>query len=557
MYFLAMATSRSPVPALPSIPGNAAAGPCSRSARLAGFLVLATSVVAAGLTMTGASASASITNPGTAKVVLTVLEPARNDDGSTATGMPVYAADVAAATKTYSVSSIDAKFPAMSSSIAANRIDSVFAFMRCPTEALVISVGAECQLLGSEPSGAVLQGNQSPKLSAGSGGWKIGAAGRPALGMTTSVAANPSDIGTFIGAYYTVKEIRPNGTLENWYGQPSEPRGVLVVPRIPRAGHRPLPGLLKVGLESFVLTPVWTPVAGDPQLSDRHIITAFVCDTAAQGQSRAQLGQAGDGCRSLGSITKPRDTRRLAFSPPPSSAGKYLVIEDSVGSTTTTGSKRLWTWVVRSNPLRIAAAEAARPNDGGAAALADGAAGGANDVLVAGNGGEAAPSAAPAASAPAEQASSAPAAAESAANGANAEAGADSNEARLATGAGVDLGVAPLANASGQGTGASAELSMQLAASAKVNRGRYISMKALIGPKSSTGKVRIALVRSNAKGKVISSKAIYAPVRQGVAIKRWRIPRTYTPAEFTLVATYVPTKPGAPGITRTAPVSIG
>jgi hypothetical protein len=83
-----------------------------------------------------------------------------------------------------------------------------------------------------------------------------------------------------------------------------------------------------------------------------------------------------------------------------------------------------------------------------------------------------------------------------------------------------------------------------------------ITMKASVLPKSSAGKVRISLVRFNAKGQPISSKALYAPVKKGKATKKWRIPRTYTPSDFTLVVSYVPNRTGAPGATTTQTVTI-
>ena len=98
--------------------------------------------------------------------------------------------------------------------------------------------------------------------------------------------------------------------------------------------------------------------------------------------------------------------------------------------------------------------------------------------------------------------------------------------------------------------------SMQLAASSKVNRGRFITMKAIVSPKATGGRVRIALVRMTPKGKYVSSKSIYAPVVKGVATKRWRIPTSYTPSAFTLVVSYEP-KGGGTGATTTAPVTIG
>lgn len=172
----------------------------------------------------------------------------------------------------------------------------------------------------------------------------------------------------------------------------------------------------------------------------------------------------------------------------------------------------------------------------------------------------AADAAAPAAGA-GDPAESAPAATADAAGTAAADSGAAAaasttgQGADAARAAGIDLSTSPVADANGQGTGASAGLSMQLAASAKVNRGRFITMKAALAPKSAQGRVRIALVRTNAKGAYISSKSIYAPVKKGIASKRWRIPRTYAPATFTLVVSYEP-KAGGAGITRTAPVVI-
>lgn len=145
-------------------------------------------------------------------------------------------------------------------------------------------------------------------------------------------------------------------------------------------------------------------------------------------------------------------------------------------------------------------------------------------------------------------AAAAPAADSAAAPGSEAEA--------AARAAGVDLAVSPIVDAAGQGTGASSALSMQLAASSAVNRGRVISIKAVIAPKTTAGRVRIALVRVTPRGKFVSTKALYAPVKGGTARKRWRIPRTFTPAQFTLVTTFEPTA-GGPGMTRTAPVTIG
>lgn len=164
---------------------------------------------------------------------------------------------------------------------------------------------------------------------------------------------------------------------------------------------------------------------------------------------------------------------------------------------------------------------------------------------------------APAAGAPAEGATDASTAAGGTAeSGGTAAAGAAGQGADAARAAGIDLATSPIAADNGKGSGAASGLSMQLAASTKVNRGRFITMKAALAPKAVQGRVRIALVRTNAKGAYISSKSIYAPVKKGIASKRWRIPRSYAPATFTLVVSYEP-KGGGVGITRTAPVVIG
>lgn len=140
-----------------------------------------------------------------------------------------------------------------------------------------------------------------------------------------------------------------------------------------------------------------------------------------------------------------------------------------------------------------------------------------------------------------------------AAAGAGAGAAADTpaaggDPAMAARAAGVDLAAHPIE--------AGGSVSMQLAASQKVNRGRFITMKAIVSPKATGGRVRIAMVRVTPQGKYVSSKSIYAPVKNGVASKRWRIPKSYTPATFTLVASYEP-KGGGAGATKTVPVVIG
>jgi len=138
--------------------------------------------------------------------------------------------------------------------------------------------------------------------------------------------------------------------------------------------------------------------------------------------------------------------------------------------------------------------------------------------------------------------------------GASAESGSD---AAAAIGAGVDLAAAPLADANGQGVGAAAGLTMQVAASSRVNRGRRITVKAVVTPKMSQGVVRMTLVRFNPKGQAKRGTVFTKRLRRGEAVRRWRVAKSYQPGAFTLVVTYVPKQAGAPGITRTLPVTVG
>ena len=98
---------------------------------------------------------------------------------------------------------------------------------------------------------------------------------------------------------------------------------------------------------------------------------------------------------------------------------------------------------------------------------------------------------------------------------------------------------------------------MQVAASSNVNRGRRITVKAVVTPKTSQGLVRMTLVRFNPKGKAIRGAVFTKPLKRGEAIRRWRVAKSYQPGAFTLVVTYVPKQAGATGITRTLPVRVG
>ncbi len=342
-------------------------------------------------------------------------------------------------------------------------------------------------------------------------------------------------------------------------------RSAAVVPAAGGAAASPAasqPAPLIVNASSLrAAVPSVEPVRGntvEPLTTVR--VTTVTTGTPANGETvRTRTlvvcltGERGDPCRGA-SRTIQLEPNIAAQSTivwiPRNAGGKFLRIWQNISTSLGPLVARPAYTYVRNTALQnanvdAAAADAGLPagadagviQEAPAAAAPAGAAAGNAEQAQAGAGAAAAPAAEPAA-----------ASGDAAATGSEAEA--------AARAAGVDLANSPVADAAGQGTGAAAALTMQLAASSKVNRGRAISMKAVITPKASAGRVRIALVRVTPRGKYVSTKALYAPMKAGTASKRWRIPRSFTPAQFTLVATFEPAN-GGPGITRTAPVTIG
>ena len=260
----------------------------------------------------------------------------------------------------------------------------------------------------------------------------------------------------------------------------------------------------------------------------------FVCERAAAAADTRVTWAQENGCRQLDDVTAgdalriaPMQSRLAA-----GDAGKFFLIQSTLyGRGIANSVPGVTTWTHRTPAVRIVAPDAspanqADPADGGGAAA---------DPSAGGDG----------AQSPAPQAGGGDAAA------------ASGSDAAAAIGAGVDLATAPLADANGQGVGPAAGLTMQVAASSRVNRGRRITVKAVVTPKTSQGLVRMTLVRFNSKGKAIRGAVFTKPLKRGEAIRRWRVAKSYQPGAFTLVVTYVPKQAGAPGITRTLPVRVG
>jgi hypothetical protein len=260
----------------------------------------------------------------------------------------------------------------------------------------------------------------------------------------------------------------------------------------------------------------------------------FVCERAAAASDTRVTWAQENGCRQLDDI-RAGDALRLA---PVQSrlaagdAGKFVLIQSTLyGRGIANSVPGVFTWTHRTPAVRIVAPDASPANQ------ADSADGGGAAADPAASGGDAQSPAPPAGG-----------------GGASAESGSD---AAAAIGAGVDLATAPLADANGQGVGPAAGLTMQVAASSNVNRGRRITVKAVVTPKTSQGLVRMTLVRFNPKGQAKRGAVFTKQLKRGEAVRRWRVAKTYQPGAFTLVVTYVPKQAGAPGITRTLPVRVG
>lgn len=320
---------------------------------------------------------------------------------------------------------------------------------------------------------------------------------------------------------------------------PNAPAGAGAGAAQPLAAARPI--VLPVNgnvVQPLGMVEVTAGMSGAPAAGQRITgRTVLACFVAARG---AACGNE----RRVIQLNPTVELQRVRVWIPSAAAGKFLRVSQNVSTSTgQIGSPVVYSAISRDaaiGPNRVDPPAGADPNANAPAQAGDVAA------IPADAAAAAAPAADAGAAAPAADAGAAAAAAPAPGDAAGAAGGVD--PAQAARAAGIDLAARPIAAATGP--------SMQLAASSKVNRGRFITMKAVVSPKATGGRVRIALVRMTPKGKYVSSKSIYAPVVKGVATKRWRIPTSYTPSAFTLVASYEP-KGGGVGATTTVPVTIG
>lgn len=387
-----------------------------------------------------------------------------------------------------------------------------------------------CTVVQPNPQGAV-RVNRNILIPEG-GAWRSADAGGTLFNVTNTLRLTPDMVGRYVSLATFVTTFTELELLANYSANAP---GVLVLPANPTLQTRPAVVAATAGGE-WRATPARFSGAPAGTRQTSSVYSVWVCQNPAAATDTSLLWDRNNGCSRLTPDTPMGAQLQVSGTLPSDAGGKVVVINTSLTATPTASPAAPggFSWVSRSAawPVRATGSGPVAPS---ASASASPEVSAQADVGAVPN-----PSGA---STPAGGPGTVAAAAATAA-------------AAAAAGAGVDLAVAPLASTAGGGTGASARLGLALAASERVNRGRFITMKAIVSPKASAGRIRLALVRFNAKGQPISTKAIYAPVKKGVATKRWRIPTGFTPADFTLVATFEPKKKGSPGITATAPVRI-
>lgn len=406
--------------------------------------------------------------------------------------------------------------------------------------------GRQCQIVQPHPTGPVTI--EEGRVRAVNDSWKVVPPGETAFKKSITLPVTPDLIGYYLGISYTIESRR--GNLLDVTSGTSSP--ILVMPANLQAAS---PALIRaaIGGGRFIgRSTTWGAAPTGTTLFEPRL-EYYICRSAAAATDTRPDWAAQGGCRlHQGGGVIPLAGLALAGRLPGDAVGSYLIVNNTVRATGINGS-----FPVRAvQPLftnRSPAALIRAAGDPAAAAeLAAAEAEQAADPVPPADPVPVPAAPADAAPAPAPTSDPVPGPAAPAADAG----GATGSPAAAAQAAGVDLATAPLADAAGRGTGASAAIVMELAASTQVKVGRMITMKAVISPKGSTGRVRLAMVRFNAKGKPIATKAIFAPVKQGVAKKRWRIPPSFTPSAFTLVATYLPDEAAGPGVTRTASVTI-
>ena len=124
----------------------------------------------------------------------------------------------------------------------------------------------------------------------------------------------------------------------------------------------------------------------------------------------------------------------------------------------------------------------------------------------------------------------------------------------LASAARVNVDVAPIVNTEGEGANGAQSLKLTIPGVQKKNT--RIPLSATVSPKAA-GKVTFTLTRVTPKGKWIVGKVKTATVNaRGKATSKWVLEPKKPAGNYTVVASFVPTQKGAPGVTVTKAITV-
>jgi len=282
-----------------------------------------------------------------------------------------------------------------------------------------------------------------------------------------------------------------------------------------------------------VTAPLSGALAAGQRITNRFVLACFVANR-------------GDGCgdeRRRLELRPEIDLQKVRVWIPSSAAGKFLRLTQTVvTSTGAPSSPAVYSLVTRQpavgqalvDPPAGADPNAAVPQQVGEAAAVPADAGAPNAPAEAG-----APN--PGAAAPAVEAPAA----------APVDAGA---LGALASAARVNVEVAPIVNTEGEGANGSQSLKVTIPAVQKKNT--RIPLSATLSPKAA-GTITFTLTRVTPKGKWIVGKVKTATVNaRGKASSKWVLEPKKPAGAYTVVASFVPTQKGAPGVTVTKAITV-
>lgn len=158
-----------------------------------------------------------------------------------------------------------------------------------------------------------------------------------AEGKTLSYTVGADAVGTYLRFVVNVT----NNNNETSLDTSATNADIVVYPPLPTGG-RPTPsGAVIQGTQTNIALKEWTIPAGSTFSS--RAVTVYSCPQAANGQgTSAAWNPAADGCTDvssgIASTFATRNATTIAFNTPAATAGRFLVVQDTVGTRSTVGN---------------------------------------------------------------------------------------------------------------------------------------------------------------------------------------------------------------------------